>query len=86
MGRRACRTMNRGRQRLRRQRPGRVAEWSKAAVLKTAVRETVPGVRIPPRPLFARQRPISPNIFMKMLDRLRAFGQNSPLECLMSRS
>jgi hypothetical protein len=30
-----------------------VAEWSKAAVLKTAVRETVPGVRIPPHPLAA---------------------------------
>ena len=30
---------------------GWVAEWTKAAVLKTAVRETVPGVRIPPHPL-----------------------------------
>ena len=35
---------------------GWVAEWSKAAVLKTAVRETVPGVRIPPHPLLARER------------------------------
>ena len=31
--------------------PGWVAEWTKAAVLKTAVRVTVPGVRIPPHPL-----------------------------------
>ena len=31
---------------------GWVAEWTKAAVLKTAVRETVPGVRIPPHPLY----------------------------------
>ncbi len=30
---------------------GWVAEWTKAAVLKTAVRESVPGVRIPPHPL-----------------------------------
>ena len=30
---------------------GWVAEWSKAAVLKTAVWETAPGVRIPPHPL-----------------------------------
>ena len=30
---------------------GWVAEWTKAAVLKTAVRETAPGVRIPPHPL-----------------------------------
>ena len=30
---------------------GWVAEWFKAPVLKTGVRETVPGVRIPPRPL-----------------------------------
>jgi mannose-6-phosphate isomerase-like protein (cupin superfamily) len=29
---------------------GRVAEWSKATVLKTVVPETVPGVRIPPLP------------------------------------
>src|SRR6266542_3752667 len=29
---------------------GGVAEWFKAAVLKTAVPETVPGVRIPPPP------------------------------------
>jgi hypothetical protein len=29
---------------------GRVAEWSNAAVLKTAEPETVPGVRIPPLP------------------------------------
>ena len=28
-----------------------MAEWSKAAVLKTAVRATVPGVRIPLHPL-----------------------------------
>ena len=27
-----------------------MAEWSMAAVLKTVVRETVPGVRIPPPP------------------------------------
>ena len=32
--------------------PGRVAEWLKAPVLKTGVRESVPGVRIPPRPLW----------------------------------
>ena len=31
---------------------GWVAEWTKAAVLKTAVRVTVPGVRIPPHPLL----------------------------------
>ena len=36
--------------------PGWVAEWSKAAVLKTAVRETVPGVRIPPHPLDVADR------------------------------
>ena len=29
-----------------------MAEWTKAAVLKTAVRVTVPGVRIPPHPPF----------------------------------
>jgi hypothetical protein len=29
-----------------------VAEWLKAPVLKTGVRETVPGVRIPPSPPF----------------------------------
>ena len=40
-----------GAQRERQDNKGWVAEWSKAAVLKTAVRETVPGVRIPPRPL-----------------------------------
>ena len=28
-----------------------MAEWSKAAVLKTALRESVAGVRIPPHPL-----------------------------------
>ena len=33
-----------------------MAEWFKAAVLKTVVRETVPGVRIPlPPPAFARR-------------------------------
>jgi preprotein translocase subunit SecE len=31
-------------------RPGGVAEWSIATVLKTVVRETAPGVRIPPPP------------------------------------
>jgi hypothetical protein len=31
---------------------GRVAEWFKATVLKTVVRETVPWVRIPPLPPF----------------------------------
>jgi hypothetical protein len=31
-----------------------VAEWLKAPVLKTGVRETVPGVRIPPSPPFTR--------------------------------
>ena len=41
-------------------RSGWVAEWSKAAVLKTAVRVTVPGVRIPPHPLAApRFAPVS---------------------------
>jgi hypothetical protein len=30
--------------------PGRVAEWLKAAVLKTAVGATPPWVRIPPLP------------------------------------
>ena len=33
-----------------RARPGRVAEWFKAAVLKTAVGGSLPWVRIPPRP------------------------------------
>ena len=33
---------------------GWVAEWTKAAVLKTAVRVTVPGVRIPPHPFVDR--------------------------------
>ncbi len=32
--------------------PGWVAEWTKAAVLKIAVRETVPWVRIPPHPFW----------------------------------
>ena len=33
-----------------------MAEWFKAAVLKTVVRETVPGVRIPlPPPAFAKR-------------------------------
>ena len=32
---------------------GEVAEWFKAAVLKTAVRESVPWVRIPPSPFFS---------------------------------
>ena len=31
---------------------GGVAEWLKAPVLKTGVRETVPGVRIPPPPFI----------------------------------
>ena len=35
---------------------GWVAEWTKAAVLKTAVRVTVPGVRIPPHPLNQGRR------------------------------
>ncbi len=30
-----------------------MAEWFKAAVLKTVVRETVPGVRIPLPPFFS---------------------------------
>ena len=33
-----------------------MAEWSKAAVLKTAVPATVPGVRIPSPPLAGRKR------------------------------
>src|SRR5689334_2886432 len=37
---------------IRRQAFGWVAEWSKAAVLKTAVGESLPGVRIPPHPLY----------------------------------
>ena len=41
---------------------GWVAEWSKAAVLKTAVRESVPGVRIPPHPL-ALCRQVRPAAF-----------------------
>ena len=32
-----------------------MAEWTKAAVLKTAVRVTVPGVRIPPHPLLLEE-------------------------------
>ena len=41
---------------------GWVAEWTKAAVLKTAVRETVPGVRIPPHPFeqIAESHRLSP--------------------------
>jgi molybdopterin-binding protein len=35
---------------------GWVAEWFKAPVLKTGVRETVPGVRIPPQPLTEKLR------------------------------
>ncbi len=35
-------------------RSGRVAEWLKAAVLKTAERASVPWVRIPPRPFQVR--------------------------------
>ena len=34
--------------------PGRVAEWFKAAVLKTAVGATLPWVRIPPLPPASR--------------------------------
>jgi hypothetical protein len=34
-----------------------VAEWFKAPVLKTGVRETVPGVRIPPQPHFVLNLP-----------------------------
>lgn len=46
--------------RLRKSRPGGVAEWSNAPVLKTGVRESVPWVRIPPPP---------PLIFLKSLSR-----------------
>ena len=35
---------------------GWVAEWSKAAVLKTAVGASPPGVRIPPHPLTCTRR------------------------------
>ena len=40
-------------------RVGWVAEWSKAAVLKTAVGESPPGVRIPPHPLSQLARMVS---------------------------
>ena len=40
---------------------GWVAEWFKAAVLKTAVRETVPGVRIPPHPHLFHSLAVSRN-------------------------
>jgi hypothetical protein len=40
------------------QQRGEVAEWFKAAVLKTAVRESVPWVRIPPSP------PIDPHLLL----------------------
>lgn len=40
-----------------RRRNGWVAEWSKAAVLKTAVGASLPGVRIPPHPLENWQNP-----------------------------
>ena len=40
--------------------PGWVAEWSIAAVLKTAVGESPPGVRIPPHPLVAAALELRP--------------------------
>ena len=59
-----------------------MAEWSKAAVLKTAVRETVPGVRIPPHPLLdiARYRNNSHAdvIVGKVLEGWRQDGQAGP--------
>jgi hypothetical protein len=42
---------------------GEVAEWLKAPVLKTGIRETVSGVRIPPSPpeiSRSRLRPLAP--------------------------
>ncbi len=43
---------------------GWVAEWTMAAVLKTAVGATLPGVRIPPHPFsqFAAFRVVSPDV------------------------
>ena len=43
------------------QRAGWVAEWSIAAVLKTAVRASVPWVRIPPHPPVSLRVPLSGN-------------------------
>ena len=52
-----------GRQSLRHLLFGWVAEWSKAAVLKTAVPVRVPGVRIPPHPFevyfFRKKRQVA---------------------------
>ncbi len=45
---------------------GWVAEWSKAAVLKTAVGESLPGVRIPPHPLFASCRRSCTGFFVRL--------------------
>jgi hypothetical protein len=50
-----------------------VAEWSKAAVLKTAVGESPPGVRIPPHPL----QPVASGQWLVASG--RAAGKSSPL-------
>ena len=52
----ASRDRRRGRSRLRRYNNGEMAEWSIAAVLKTVVRVTGPGVRIPLSPLTNHSR------------------------------
>jgi hypothetical protein len=56
---------------------GGVAEWSKAAVLKTAVPATVPGVRIPSPPLETqlgvqdRSAPVVPGTAQASTDAIR---------------
>ena len=57
---------------------GWMAEWSKAAVLKTAVRVSVPGVRIPLHPLFAEGLP-SGSFLQRLENRCDACLLHDPL-------
>ena len=60
---------------------GWVAEWSKAAVLKTAVGESPPGVRIPPHPLssFAAMSCVSKRVKLRPTRQRRVLPRNSLL-------
>jgi hypothetical protein len=52
--------------------PGGMCEWLKQAVLKTAVRETVPGVRIPlPPPRSLNRREFPPHLTPKYAKQAR---------------
>jgi DNA-directed RNA polymerase specialized sigma24 family protein len=52
-----------------------VAEWFKAAVLKTAVVERLPGVRIPPHPLKPKKTPEKPGVAAKGEGKGEGFSQ-----------